>query len=122
MPAGSARADTGAMKEVAAEKVAWRRRNVRDHYVGRLAAGAGALRLVGREPGVGVEVALTIPFEEIDDVRVSEGLDETLVGESCVVVEPVHSAPILVREVGTGRLHTTELAARLKGLTRRRMR
>ncbi len=104
------------MNEVLAEKVAWRRRNVRDHYVGRLAAGGGAVRLVGREPGAGIEVALTIPFQEIDDVRLSESLDETLAGEACVVVEPVHSAPILVREVGTGQLHTAELAARLKAL------
>ena len=107
------------MNEVHAEKVDWRRRNGRDHYVGRLDAGCGAVRLVGRKPATGIEIALTIPFEEIEQVRASESIDETLVGEPCVVIEPAHSAAILVREVGTEKPQPAELVARLKAVRRR---
>lgn len=110
------------MNELHAEKVAWRRRNGRDHYVGRLDAGGGAVRLVGRKPATGIELALTIPFEEIERVRASESLDETLVGEPCVVIEPAHSSAIFVREVGTGKPPPVELAARLTAAKRRRVR
>ena len=96
------------------QRVAWCRRNAGRHYVGTLSVGGDGLHLVGREPSSGIEVALSIPYEEIDRVRVSEVEAEELVGEESVVLEFVDSEAILLREIGVGQLRPQVLAARLK--------
>ena len=100
------------MNTVLAQRVAWRRRTTRHHYVGTLSGLAGGIRLAGREPGTGIEVGLFLPFEEIESVSAGAA-DEKLVGESCVVLELSDSEPILVRNVDVGELRPKELAARI---------
>jgi hypothetical protein len=107
------RGDSGAMNELLAERIAWRRKGVEHHYVGALTARGDGIVLTGREPATGIEVVLTIPFSEVEDVHLSSGEQESLVGESAVVVELAESAPILVREIGLGRLLPRALALRL---------
>jgi hypothetical protein len=101
------------MNELLAERVAWRRKGVEHHYVGALTARGDGIVLTGREPATGIEVVLTIPFSEVEDVHLSSGQQESLVGESAVVVELAESAPILVREIGLARLVPRALALRL---------
>ena len=108
--------DSGAMNEVLAERIAWRRKGVRHHYVGTLAARGDGIVLAGREPATGIEVVLTIPFAEVEDVHLSSGEQESLVGEASVVVELADSPPILLREIGAGRLLPRALAAKLARL------
>ena len=101
------------MRGTLAEKIAWRRHGVRHHYVGTLLAGDEGILLTGREPVSGVEVALSIPLSELEDVRVAGPGDELLAGERCVVLELAESQAILLREVGAGPLQVHLLARRL---------
>ena len=105
------------MRRTLAEKIAWRRNGVRRHYVGTLSAGDEGIRLTGRDPVSGVEVALSIPLSEIEDVRVAGPGDELLAGERCVVLELAESEAIFLREVGVGPLHILVLARSLGALT-----
>lgn len=114
---GSARrGDSPSMNEVLANRVAWRRKGILHHYVGSLAAGTDGFVLNGREPGTGIEVSLSIPIREVEDVHLSTGDAEQLAGEPAVVLELAGSAPILVREIGAGRLRPVALAASLAQL------
>jgi hypothetical protein len=108
------------MRETLANKIAWRRSGVRRHYIGRLDAGDEGIRLTGCDPVSGVEVALSIPLSEIEDVRVAGPGDELLAGERCVVLELAESEPIVLREVGVGPLHAHVLARSLCALTHAR--
>jgi hypothetical protein len=105
------------VNEFFADRVAWCRRGTRLHYVGTLSGGAWGVRLAGRDPISGLEVALSIPLHEIDSVHVSRNPDEMLAGERCVVLELADSDPILLREIGTGSLHVRELARALAALS-----
>jgi hypothetical protein len=104
------------MRETFAERIAWRRHGVRRHFVGTLHTDDDGIRLTGRDPASGLDVALSIPLAEIDHVRVSETGDELLAGEPCVVLELAGSDAIFVREVGVGPLHVHLLARRLAAL------
>jgi hypothetical protein len=104
------------MNELLAERIAWRRKGVDHHYVGVLAGRPDGLVLTGREPATGIEVVLTIPFPEIEDVHLASGDEERLVGEPAVVLELAESAPILLREIGLGQLRPKALALRLAKL------
>ena len=101
------------MSAVFAQRVAWRRRHVRHHYVGTLTESADAIRLEGREPCTRIDVELSIPFEEIERVRVAESADESVVGERAVVLELVGSDDILLREIGLEPHDPAELGGRL---------
>ena len=105
------------MEKTFAEKIAWRRHGVRRHYLGTLVAGTEGIRLTGSDPVSGVEVVLSIPLTEIEDVRVAGPGDELLAGERCVVLELAESDPIYLRDVGTGPLHVHVLARSLGALT-----
>ncbi len=107
------------MNKVLAQRVAWRRRNVPHHYVGTLSLSDGGIRLVGREPATGIELALSIPFDEIEDVRASGSADEAVVGERAVVIDLAGSESILLREIGVGQPRPGELATRLASLAPR---
>jgi len=101
---------------VLAKRIAWRRRNVPHHYIGALLSFGAGIRLVGREPATGIELALSIPFEEIEDVRASAAPDDELVGGQSVVLDLAEADAVLLREIGGGPLGTAELAARLERL------
>jgi hypothetical protein len=86
--------------------------------MGALSAGEEAIRLTGRDALSGVDVALSIPFGEIDDVRVGGDGDESIAGERCVVIELAGSEAIFLREVGAGPLQVQVLARSLGALIR----
>jgi hypothetical protein len=105
------------MKEILVEKIAWRRNGVREQFVGRLRAAGEGIRLAGRDPVSGVQVALSIPPDELERVRVSSTGDELLAGEPCVVLELAGSQAIFLREVGAGPLRVHVLARSLDAMT-----
>jgi hypothetical protein len=107
------RVDALRMNELIAERVAWRRRNVHHHYVGRLWGGEGVLRFVGREPGTGIEVSLSVPVREIDHVDLSHSPDEAIVGVPGVVLELADTEAIYLREIVPGGTTPQRLAHRL---------
>jgi hypothetical protein len=107
------------MNELIAQRVAWRRRSVRHHYVGRLWGGEGVIRFVGREPGTGIEVSLSIPLEEIERVRLSASPDETVVAGAGVMLELAGSEAVFLREIAPGGIAPDHLAARLDRLCAR---
>jgi hypothetical protein len=106
------------MREPIVGKIVWRRHGVRRHYVGALSAGDEGVRLTGRDPVVGVEVTLSIPLSEVEDVHVAGSGDELLAGERCVVLELAGSEAIFLREVGAGPLQVHVLARNLGALIR----
>lgn len=106
------------MSTVLAPRIAWRRQNVPHHYVGALSVSGEELRLSGREPSTRIEVALSIPFEEIEDVRLAAGPAGDRAGGSSVVLVLAGSGSIVLREVERGSVRTAELAARLAKLVR----
>jgi hypothetical protein len=105
-----------AVNELIAERVAWKRRNVRHHYVGRLWGGEGLLRFVGREPGTGIEVSLSVPLQEIEHVRLAGSADESVVGGPGVVLELADTEAIYLREIVPGGSSPQRLALRLDRL------
>jgi hypothetical protein len=105
------------MRETLAEKIAWCRHGVRTYFVGALRAGDEGIRLTGRDPSSGIDVALSIPLAEVEHVRVSASDDELLAGEPCVVLELADSEPIFIRQVGVGAFQVHVLARRLGALT-----
>ena len=99
------------------EKVAWRRRGVRNDFVGSLRAGNDGIRLNGRDPQSGIDVALSIPSPEVERVHV-EHANGDLDGDLYVVLELTEAEPIFLRQVGVGPLHARLLARRLGRLLR----
>jgi hypothetical protein len=104
------------VNELIAERVAWKRRSARHHYVGRLWGGEGLLRFVGREPGTGIEVSLSVPLEEIEHVRLAASPDESVVGGAGVVLELADTEAIYLREIVPGGSSPQRLALRLDRL------
>jgi len=96
-------AETQTMNELLAERVAWRRKSQGHQYVGLLLALPDRLRLVGREPTFGIDVALSIPFTEIESVRPATRATEKVLGEPGVTLELAGSEPIFLRELGSRR-------------------
>ena len=112
-PAG---ADHAAMDDtLICEKGAWRRENARHHYTGSISGSPDGLRLAGRDQVTGIQVTLSIPADEIGDVRVSQRWEQQLVGERCVVLDLVESTPILLRAIG-GHADPVGLARRIARL------
>lgn len=99
------------------EKIAWYRSGVRGQFVGRLRAGDEGIRLAGRDPASGVRVALSIPRDEVERVRVSSSCDELFAGEPCVVLELADSEAIFLHDMGAGPLRVHALARSLDALT-----
>jgi hypothetical protein len=104
------------MRETLAEKVAWCRQGVRTYFVGALRAGDEGIRLTGRDPTSGIDVALSIPLAEVEHVHLSASRNELLAGEPCVVLELADSESIFIRQVGAGPLQVEVLAGRLGAL------
>jgi hypothetical protein len=99
------------------EHIAWRRRGGRNDFVGSLRAGDDGIRLTGRDPESGLDVALSIPPSEVEYVHV-DGAN----GEPFVVVELARAEPILVRRIGPGSDQSQLLARKLQALLKRRLR
>jgi hypothetical protein len=106
------------MRETLAEKVAWCRQGVRTYFVGALRAGDEGIRLTGRDPTSGIDVALSIPLAEVEHVHLSASRNELLAGEPCVVLELADSESIFIRQVGVGSLQAHVLTRRLGALTK----
>src|SRR3954465_7709936 len=106
------RADTSTVRELSA-RVAWRRQSVQHQYVGRLLALPDRLRLVGHDPSFGFDVALSVPFAEIE--RISPALHAWggVLGELGLRIEIVGASPIFLRELGS-RGGPARLARRLE--------
>jgi hypothetical protein len=94
-------------------RVAWRRRHAHQHYAGYLTLTDDTIRLSGRESATGIDVALSIPHQAINSVRIGTTADDQLAGEPAVVLEVADGAPILIRPIDTGRFEIDALARRL---------
>jgi hypothetical protein len=103
--------------ETLVEKISWRRGGVRNDFVGSLRAGDEGIRLTGRDPQSGIDVALSIPPEEVADVHVSPSAGDPP-GDLYVVLELDDAEPIYLRQVGAGPLHAQLLARKLGALAR----
>jgi hypothetical protein len=99
------------------ENIAWRRRGIRRDFVGSLRAGDDGIRLTGRDPQSGLDVALSIPRNEVEHVDVV-GAN----GDPFVVVELARAEPIFVRRIGPGSVQAQPLARKLGALLKRRPR
>lgn len=96
------------------EQIAWRRAGGSRERLGSLLVGETTLRLGGRDPESGLEVALSIPLAEIEDVRLSRAGAETVRGEDAVVLDLAGSRAICLRELGAA--GQDRLARRLRAL------
>jgi hypothetical protein len=99
------------------EKITWSRRGAHTDFVGSLQAGDDGIRLTGRDPRSGLDVALSIPPSEVEQVYVV-GAN----GDPFVVVELARAEPIHVRRVGPGSGQAQLLARKLRMLSKRRPR
>lgn len=104
----------GALVETFIDRIAWSRRGAQHDFVGSLRAGDDGIRLTGRDPRSGLDVALSIPPSEVEQVYVVGANADPF-----VVVELARAEPILVHRVGPGsvqaHLLTRKLRALLKG-------
>src|SRR5439155_8374402 len=90
------------MDEALTERVAWRRKSLDRQYLGRLFVLPDRLRLVGREPSLGIEMALSIPFSKVRLVRAARRRAERVLGETGVVLDLADSEPIFLRDLDPG--------------------
>ncbi len=98
-------------------KIAWRRGERGTTYVGAVSGGDGTIRLTGRDPVLGIDVALSIPLEEIEYVGVAETAAGAVDGGPFVVLDLPGSEPIHLRPVGADSLGVHLLARALGALT-----
>lgn len=119
MPRGARPSRLEVVSTVFAQRVAWRRLGMSRDYVGTLWLGEDGVRLVGREPESGIELALAIPFDEIEAVRVPPAGEERLGGDESVVLDLAGSGSLVLREISGGPSGRGKLVARLtRGLAR----
>jgi hypothetical protein len=107
------RRDSECMKALV-KSVAWQRWGAQSDFVGTLRADDHGIRLTGRDRHSGVDVALSIPFGEVADVRTC--LDHR--SHVAVVLELEDGKPILLRPLGVGALGAEALAHKLVVLVR----
>lgn len=100
------------MRDALVERIAWSRQGAGRPCIGTLRAGDGGIELAGRDPVSGVEVSLSIPLAEVEDVHT------TSPGARSVVLELAASEPIVLSRVGAGPSRMNLLADRLAALTR----
>lgn len=103
------------MNETIASKVAWHRRGPGPTYVGSVSRGPEAVRLTGRDPVSGIDVALSIPIGGIEHVGVAEPVAAD--GDRYVVLDLARSESIELRPLGDIPLHVQLLARALGALT-----
>jgi hypothetical protein len=100
------------MSETDGAKIAWRRGERGPIYVGAVSRGEDSIRLTGRDPILGIDVALSIPLEEVEYI----GVAETGTG-AFVVLDLSGSEPIHLRPIGGHSLDVHLLARTLGTLT-----
>lgn len=100
----------------AALKIAWRRGGGAT-YVGSISRGPEAIRLTGRDAILGIDVALSVPIDEIEHVGVSAPAESSAAADPCVIVDLTGSEAIYLRPLGSGPLHVHLLARALAALT-----
>lgn len=105
------------MSEMDSGKIAWRRGEHGPTYVGAVSHGDDTIRLTGRDPVLGIDVALSIPVAEIEYVGVSETAAGSVDGDPFVVLDLSGSEPIQLRPVGGNSLGVHLLARGLGALT-----
>jgi hypothetical protein len=105
------------MSEIDSGKIAWRRGEHGPTYVGAVSQGDDTIRLTGRDPVLGIDVALSIPVSEIEYVGVSETAAGSVDGSPFVVLDLSGSEPIQLRPVGGNSLGVHLLARGLGALT-----
>ena len=96
-------------------KIAWRRGERGPVYVGSVSRGADTIRLTGRDPILGIDVALSIPVGEIEYIGVSEATIGSIDTGPVVVLDLSESEPIHLRPVGAGSSPDVRLLARALG-------
>ena len=81
--------------------VTWRRRNG-PVYVGSVEFVDGYVRLVGRDPGSGIDVSLSIPVEQIERVRRrgADGLALELTESQAIYVRGLGDDPAVPASLG----------------------
>ena len=107
------------MSETGAPKIAWRRGTRGPLYVGEVSRTAETVRLTGRDPILGIDVALSIPLEGIAYVGVTTPEPVSGSGDAggpFVVLDLPGSEPIHLRPLGGSSLDV-RLLARSLGLT-----
>jgi hypothetical protein len=104
------------MSETNAVKIAWHRGERGPTYIGGVSRTADAIRLTGRDPVLGIDVALSIPLEEVEHIGIAEGPSGSSDGGSFVVLCLPGSEPIQLRPVAGNSLDV-HLLARAMGLT-----
>ena len=95
-------------------RVAWRRRQAPQHYVGYVTVTDDSVRLAGTEHHTGIDASLSIPYTAIDRIRLGHDTGEDVVGERSVVLELREDDPILVRPLCTGTPDLHGFARRLR--------
>jgi len=105
------------MQQSAALKIAWRRGGGAT-YVGSISRGPDAIRLTGRDPILGIDVALSVPIDEIEHVGVSGAAESSAAADPCVIVDLADSEAIYLRPLGRGPLQV-HLFARAIGTASR---
>jgi hypothetical protein len=103
------------MSETNRVKIAWRRGERGPTYIGDASRTADAIRLTGRDPVLGIDVALSIPLAEVEHIGIAEESSGSADGSSFVVLRLPGSKPIHLRPVGGSSLDV-HLLARAMGL------
>jgi hypothetical protein len=111
------RRDSVVVNATDAWRIAWRRGDAGPTYVGAVSRGSEAIRLTGRDPVLGIDVALSIPIDEVGFVGVTEPA-ESADGAPCVILDLIDSEAIYLRPVGSIPMHVHLLARALGAVTR----
>jgi hypothetical protein len=103
------------MSETDGVRISWRRGRRGATYVGAASRSTETITLTGRDPILGIDVTLSIPVEEIEDIGVEEVAVGSIDGGPSVVFDLPGSEPIHLRPVGGSSLEV-HLLARAMGL------
>jgi hypothetical protein len=103
------------MDETNGPRIAWHRGKRGPTYFGGVSYTGDAIRLTGRDPVLGIDVALSIPVEEVEQIGIAEERSGSTNGSSVVVLRLPGSEPIYLRPVGGSSLDI-HLLARTMGL------
>jgi hypothetical protein len=103
------------MSEANSAKIAWRRGERGPVYVGSVTRAGDTIRLSGRDPVLGIDVALSIPAGEVEYIGVVEAPVGTIEACPAVVLDLPESEPIRLRPVGGGSALDVHLLARALG-------
>jgi hypothetical protein len=95
------------MDETNGSRIAWHRGKRGPTYIGGVSCSGDAIRLTGRDPALGIEVALSIPIGEVEQIEIAE---EASGSKEFVLLRLSDSEPIHLRPVRGGSLDVQRLA------------